>query len=90
MYRAQDIDDIGRLLEILPVDPASGIDLRRAGVWVLLLGVLLKLMEVADVRTAALFAASFLLVKVLPRLPDDSPTDDIASTQRASRVAVCV
>lgn len=49
VYRAQDIDDIRRLLEILPVDSASGVDLRRAGVWMLLLGVLLKLMEVANV-----------------------------------------
>jgi hypothetical protein len=49
VYRAQDIDDIRRLLEVLPVDSASGVDLRRARVGVLLLGVLLKLMEVANI-----------------------------------------
>jgi hypothetical protein len=49
MYRAQDIYDVRGLLEILPVNPASRINFRRPGIRMLLLGVLLKLMEVANI-----------------------------------------
>jgi hypothetical protein len=49
MYRAQDIYDVRRLLEILPVNSASGINFRRAGIRMLLLGVLLEVMEVANI-----------------------------------------
>ena len=90
MYRAQDIYDVRGLLEILPVLPASRIDFRRPGVWMLLLGVLLKLMEVPNIRTATLFAAPFLLVEMLAGLADNSPPDNITPTQRASWLVVCI
>lgn len=91
VYCAQDIYHVGRPLQVLPIGPASRVDRGRARVRMLLLGVPLELVEAADVRAAALFAASSLLVKVRASLADDEPPHHIASTQRASRaVVVCI
>jgi hypothetical protein len=50
----------------------------------LLLGVILKLMEVANIRAATLFTASSLLVKVQASLINNKPPNHITSTQRTS------
>lgn len=90
MYRAQDIYDVWRLLEILPINSPSRINFWWAWIWMLLLGVLLKLMKVSHIWTTAFFAASFLLVKMQTGLVNNNPPNNIASTQRASWAVSCI